>query len=94
LIAHFSFDGTGVPVRAAGVAHRRHRAPIARRAVAAVAEDGRGRQLAGGIAHEFNNLLTVIQGCAEFLSDALPEPDERRGDVEQIHGTPLVRVHP
>ena len=41
-------------------------------------------QLAGGIAHDFNNLLTVIQGCAGFLSEALPETDARRADVEEI----------
>ena len=41
-------------------------------------------QLAGGVAHDFNNLLTAIQGFAGFLLESIPEPDERRGDVEEI----------
>jgi|SRR5579864_397807 len=41
-------------------------------------------QLAGGIAHDFNNLLTAIHGYAGLLWDSLPEPDERRRDVDQI----------
>jgi two-component system cell cycle sensor histidine kinase/response regulator CckA len=36
-------------------------------------------QLAGGIAHEFNNLLTVIRGGTEFLQRAVP-PDSTLAD--------------
>jgi two-component system, cell cycle sensor histidine kinase and response regulator CckA len=45
--------------------------------------DAIGR-LAGGVAHEFNNILTIIQGRAHLLHRALPEGDPRRDDVEQI----------
>ena len=84
-IAHFTFDDAGVPVRAAGVAiDVTERRSLEEQLRQSQKMDAVG-QLAGGIAHDFNNLLTVIQGCAEFLSDALPEPDERRADVEQIH---------
>jgi PAS domain S-box-containing protein len=31
-------------------------------------------QLAGGVAHDFNNLLVVIRSCADFVTDALPDP--------------------
>lgn len=41
-------------------------------------------QLAAGVAHDFNNVLTVIQGCSEFLNASLPEGDERREDVDMI----------
>ncbi|MBI4042259.1 MAG: response regulator [Deltaproteobacteria bacterium] len=42
-------------------------------------------RLAGGIAHAFNNLLTVVQGCAELLLKDLTESREpSRSDVEEI----------
>jgi PAS domain S-box-containing protein len=41
-------------------------------------------QLAGGVAHDFNNILTVISGRAEFLRDALPEKSEGADDVGEI----------
>jgi PAS domain S-box-containing protein len=41
-------------------------------------------QLAGGVAHDFNNLLTVITSYGQFLLNALPEQDPRRGDAHQI----------
>ncbi|MEO7042629.1 MAG: PAS domain S-box protein [Gemmatimonadaceae bacterium] len=41
-------------------------------------------QLAAGVAHDFNNVLTVIQGCSEFLIESLPDGDARRVDVDTI----------
>ena len=41
-------------------------------------------QLAAGVAHDFNNVLTVIQGCSEFLIGSLDEGDTRREDVDMI----------
>ena len=41
-------------------------------------------QLAGGIAHEFNNVLAAIIGYAQLVHDDLPESDERRGDLAEI----------
>ena len=41
-------------------------------------------QLAGGIAHDLNNILTVIMGYAEFLKDSLWESSEARGDAQTI----------
>ena len=40
-------------------------------------------QLAGGVSHDFNNLLTAILGYARFLSATLEDP-EQRGDVAEI----------
>ena len=40
--------------------------------------------LAGGIAHEFNNLLTSIGGYTEFLLDSFEPSDARRDDALEI----------
>lgn len=41
-------------------------------------------RLAGGVAHDFNNSLSVIGGYAGFLLKSLASNDERRGDVGEI----------
>ncbi len=41
-------------------------------------------QLSGGIAHEFNNLLTVIRGRNELLLGQLPAESNLRSQVEEI----------
>ena len=42
-------------------------------------------RLAGGVAHEVNNQLTVIIGYAQMLAGGLPAEDPRREDLEEIH---------
>src|SRR5262249_40288136 len=41
-------------------------------------------QLAGGLAHDFNNPLTAITGYGDLVLGALPAEDPRRADVEEI----------
>jgi two-component system cell cycle sensor histidine kinase/response regulator CckA len=42
--------------------------------------------LAGGVAHDFNNILTAIRGYSDLLLMGFAPNDPRRADVEEIQG--------
>ena len=45
--------------------------------------EGIGR-LAGGVAHDFNNLIAAIMSYADLVQQSMPKDDKRRSDVEEI----------
>ena len=46
-------------------------------------------KLAGGIAHNFNNMLSTILGYSDLLLTDLPIGDPRRQEIEEIRQAAL-----
>jgi len=77
-------DKTGAPSRILGVTRDiTQRREMERQIRHTNKMEGLG-QLAGGIAHHFNNLLTVINGYSQFMISSLDETDPLRRDAESI----------
>ncbi len=44
-------------------------------------------RLAGGVSHDFNNMLTAIIGYADVLKESFPKDDQRAADLDEIRKT-------
>ncbi|MGO9306727.1 MAG: PAS domain-containing protein [Candidatus Korobacteraceae bacterium] len=78
------FDDAGQPVRCLGVCQdvtERYQLEAQFRQVQKMEAVG---QLAGGVAHEFNNMLTIIIGYGDLLRDKLQDDERQRGMIEGI----------
>ncbi len=79
-----SRDDRGVPVHMVGtVADITERKNLERQLVEAQKMDAIGR-LAGGVAHDFNNILTVILSFGAFVQEALPPGAPAAEDMAEV----------
>jgi signal transduction histidine kinase/CheY-like chemotaxis protein len=82
--AHYTYSPAGTLVRGAGVTvDVTTQRSLEARLRQAEKMEAVGR-LAGGIAHDYNNMLNVILGYGELVLNELPAGDRHRADLEEM----------
>jgi two-component system cell cycle sensor histidine kinase/response regulator CckA len=77
-------DQSGNPIQMTGVClDKTDRRQMEERLLQSQRMDSVG-QLAGGIAHEANNMMSVVLGCADYVLQRTDLPEAVREDVDQI----------
>ena len=82
--AHLVYDASGAPIRIIGaMMDLTPRRKLEEQLRQSMKLEAVGR-LAGGISHDFNNLLTVINGYSELALADLPAGDPRRTPLQEV----------
>ncbi len=83
----FVLDASGVPIRAAGVMADITERKLADERIAQLDREDTVGRLAAGLAHDFNNQLTVILGTVDCMGLSQDLNAEQRADLAQIHNS-------
>ena len=82
--AQFFYDDAGVAIRGTGVTADITKRRLLEDQLRQAQKMEAVGQVAGGVAHDFNNMLTAILGNASLVLDALPADDPHRENIEEI----------